>query len=724
MKTYITTILILTLCLFSAPLMAQQFPWSAFFGSQGADFATDIKQTADNGYIIAAYGSTGNSANYYVVKLDEFGQLQWARNISKDNYSSRAYSVIETSNGNYVLVGVATQGRKPWLVKLNSAGETIWESAWTDNLPANSAVIARGISLPDNRIVVIGAEGQLGQQPNMFIVSPEGELLEQRSLNAPVPPGWYSGTIVTHIEPTSDGGFILTGTAGGGSGSKAFLWKFDQQADSSWVTVYNNYNMRAAESVKQLPDGGYILAGFSSPNSEHAAVKRTDAFGNVIWSQVYTDEHNNPATDIIPWHNDEFLVTEKHFYGAGSIFFQSALLRIDGQGNFMGRDMIMASDSSTAITRMRLTNDGGYIMAGEINEYLVMNQQDLFVLKSDSLGTINGIFIDYVWPGDVNYDGVVDMHDLMILGLTAGATGPERLNASLQWFPQYVTNWADTVVTGVNFKHADTDGNGMVDISDTLAIIVNYGLTHNYTSRSNAQTRQSGNDLFVIPADYQLIDGQHVQLPVFLGDASNGINHIYGLLFTAVLEGGVIPQSLKMDFADSWIGNPNQEMWAIQKSISEGPWLDVGITRNNHQTISGYGQLGILGFTLAEPLLPGQSVELNLNFEGFVAYGYELVPIELYTSAWVLNVTNSVTSVHTPLLNQQIRITPNPSNGYITVTGLEPMNTVVVYDLSGRIITTQTAAGEKLQLNIPVAGLYVLEVRRGDEVVRERLVVR
>jgi hypothetical protein len=369
---------------------AQQSPWVTFFGGSGPQFATDIQQTADDGYIIAAYDSENNSGNFYVVRLNEEGDIVWENNISKDNYSERAYSVIETQDGDFVVIGVATMLRRPWVVKLNSQGDTLWTSQWTNALPQNSAIVARGVMLPDSRIVVIGAEGQLGTQPNMFLVSLEGELLEQRTLNAVVSPGWYSGTIVTHIESTGDGGFMLTGTAGGGSSSKAFLWKFDQNADSVWTLLYDNpaIGMRGANSVKQLADGGYILAGYSSPNSNHACALRVDATGNVIWFQTYPDSLNTQATDVITWNDGTFLITEKRFTAAGQTIFESALLKIDSDGNLLNRDIITADDASVAIYRMRNTSDGGFVMAGEINEFMIINEQDLFVLKSDSWGDI------------------------------------------------------------------------------------------------------------------------------------------------------------------------------------------------------------------------------------------------------------------------------------------------------------------------------------------------
>lgn len=51
---------------------------------------------------------------------------------------------------------------RPWVVKLNNLGDTLWTLQWDNDLPQNSALIAHAVLLPYNRLIVIGAEGQLG----------------------------------------------------------------------------------------------------------------------------------------------------------------------------------------------------------------------------------------------------------------------------------------------------------------------------------------------------------------------------------------------------------------------------------------------------------------------------------------------------------------------------------------------------------------------------------
>ncbi|MFM2048064.1 MAG: hypothetical protein RI955_612, partial [Bacteroidota bacterium] len=86
---------------------------------------------------------------------------------------------------------------------------------------------------------------------------------------------------------------------------------------------------------------------------------------------------------------------------------------------------------------------------------------------------------DCVWPGDANSDLVADNLDIFPIGLLNGTTGPVRNNASLIWIDQPATTFG-TTASGftVDAKHADCNGDGIIDGNDTTAILQNYGSTH------------------------------------------------------------------------------------------------------------------------------------------------------------------------------------------------------------------------------------------------------
>jgi hypothetical protein len=87
--------------------------WQKSLGGSHGDYANDIHQTTDGGYIIA--GESGSidgdlnggqqfGENYWIVKLNENGTTQWQNSLDINN-SEHAYPVQQTNDGGYVVAG-------------------------------------------------------------------------------------------------------------------------------------------------------------------------------------------------------------------------------------------------------------------------------------------------------------------------------------------------------------------------------------------------------------------------------------------------------------------------------------------------------------------------------------------------------------------------------------------------------------------------------------------
>lgn len=94
---------------------------------------------------------------------------------------------------------------------------------------------------------------------------------------------------------------------------------------------------------------------------------------------------------------------------------------------------------------------------------------------TDFCNTDNGT-CDLVWPGDSNDDGIVDEVDVLFWGLAYGNSGPQRTDATTNWTGQDAPLWHSNV-EGVNGRHQDCDGNGIVYDNDLNSIDNNFGKT-------------------------------------------------------------------------------------------------------------------------------------------------------------------------------------------------------------------------------------------------------
>ncbi|MEO5675068.1 MAG: T9SS type A sorting domain-containing protein [Chitinophagales bacterium] len=122
--------------------------WDKDFGTADYDNLRSIRQTKDGGYILGGITASGISGDktqvtqgaedYWVIKIDSAGNKQWDKDFGTAA-SDQLYSVIQTSDGGYILGGYTDAGisgdkSQPswglsdyWIVKTDSLGNKEWD---------------------------------------------------------------------------------------------------------------------------------------------------------------------------------------------------------------------------------------------------------------------------------------------------------------------------------------------------------------------------------------------------------------------------------------------------------------------------------------------------------------------------------------------------------------------------------------------------------------------
>lgn len=150
---------------------------------------------------------------------------------------------------------------------------------------------------------------------------------------------------------------------------------------------------------------------------------------------------------------------------------------------------------------------------------LVSNQEELVVSESgwyylsviDQCGNAAADSVEVmltdcsgVYPGDTNNDGVVDFRDVLPLGLAFNQTGIARTDQTTTWDAKTIENWptsfTDPIHNGLNHKYGDTNGDGVINLADTLAIIENYGYVHGHNTSSSDFVAYGEQAFQLIPA--------------------------------------------------------------------------------------------------------------------------------------------------------------------------------------------------------------------------------
>ena len=109
--------------------------WSKTYGGADNDYAHDVQQTLDGGYIITGYtwSFSSGSGDIYVIKTDNNGDLLWANAYGGTGYDL-GYTVIQTSDGGYTVAGYTDSfgagNEDVYLIRIDGSGSLLWSKTY------------------------------------------------------------------------------------------------------------------------------------------------------------------------------------------------------------------------------------------------------------------------------------------------------------------------------------------------------------------------------------------------------------------------------------------------------------------------------------------------------------------------------------------------------------------------------------------------------------------
>jgi hypothetical protein len=242
-----------------------------------------------------------------------------------------------------------------------------------------------------------------------------GNILWQNSIGGTLDDHLYS------LTSTADGGYLLGGLSNSNiSGDKTencmgdsdfWVVKIDNNGNVVWDNTIGGDDYDSLSSLKQTPDGGYILGGFSNSNisgdkTENSMngdiwIVKLNSNGIVEWDNTIGGDSGDGLNQISITNDGGYIIgaesnsnisgdkTEDAFDASGDYW----ILKLDASGNIQWQNTIGGTgyDSIESISQ---TSDGGYILSGFSDSPISgdktenSNSFDAWVLKLDSSGDI------------------------------------------------------------------------------------------------------------------------------------------------------------------------------------------------------------------------------------------------------------------------------------------------------------------------------------------------
>jgi hypothetical protein len=205
---------------------------------------------------------------------------------------------------------------------------------------------------------------------------------------------------------TLDNGYIVVGsTSSFGNGvMDAFLLKVDSMGVQKLQRTYGGINIDIANSVKETPDSGLIITGYTNSfgnGGYDAYLIRTNANGDTLWTKTYGGSNWDFAYSVEPTNDGGYIIAGATYsFGHGNE--DMYLVKLNSSGDTIWTKTYGGINDDEARC-VKQTSDGGYIITGNTKSFGDLNG-DLYTIKTD----VNGDTLwTYKYPGaltDESYD--------------------------------------------------------------------------------------------------------------------------------------------------------------------------------------------------------------------------------------------------------------------------------------------------------------------------------
>ncbi|MEO0339745.1 MAG: T9SS type A sorting domain-containing protein, partial [Bacteroidota bacterium] len=321
-----------------------------------------------------------------------------------------------------------------------------------------------------------------------------------------------------------------------------------------------------------------------------------------------------------------------------------------------------------------------------------------------------------VWPGDANIDGLVNHKDLLNIGLGFGLMGPNRAGASINWEGQFSASWGQvTPGSNVNYKFADTNGDGLLNEFDLEAIEQNWTRTYDLPGAAGAIGLVRSNDGPPLYTELDtLFEGAFIEFPILLGTADEPVSDVYSIAFTLSYDPKLVePGSFDFQLDDSWLAEAPGDLLMVFREFPNQGKVEIAITRKDGKNISGYGQIARGGVTIEDVIFTIREEEqFNFTFEDIVRLDAQERSGETRETT-TTTVVESTTQTINILSEDLIQVYPNPVQDQLWIknwTNLDIQN-ILVHDLQGRLLLSQDELiNDRLDTQFLGNGLYTMKL--------------
>jgi len=316
-----------------------------------------------------------------------------------------------------------------------------------------------------------------------------------------------------------------------------------------------------------------------------------------------------------------------------------------------------------------------------------------------------------VWPGDVDNSGKVNQFDVLALATQVVSAGiPKRPYANLDWYPQAFAHPLKR--NGIDLVRADTDGNGTIELRDTLAIHLNWQKSiPGYQGNGISPLESTGTPLLI--SKDTLKSAQSVEIPIELGTSLQPAQNTYGIAFTLRYRPDPLGRSkIKVVKSPSWLLQEGNQVLFFQRDNPREGRLDVVLSRLDKINRNGFGQIARIKVTLEDVIfIEDYLKQLNLTLEQvrLVDNLNQVFPVAPEAGETKLVSSAKDREIQAGSL---VKVLPQPATDFLVIEANSPkVLTAEIYNALGVLVWRgQINAMAKVDVQQWPSGAYYLQI--------------
>jgi hypothetical protein len=375
------------------------------------------------------------------------GQNIFQKTFGTVNYEE-VWGLDLTSDNGFILAGY-TNFDNAYILKLDANGDTVW----TKNVDVNGIDLLYSVQQTEDNGFILGGRtngfGAGGQ--DMFLIKTDSNGNNQWTKAI----GGTADETINSIKQTPDGGFIIAGnTYSFGAGLNDFyIVKINSSGNILWTKSIGGVGNENAYSITTTADSGYVAVGLTTSvgagDKDILAVK-FDKNGNNVWAKTYGGVGDDRANSIQQTVDGGFVISGvTNSFGSGNYDFY--VIKIDFLGNLSWEKTFGGTADEWAYS-IQQTADNGFVLAGYTTSF-GQGSSDYYIIKTNSIG-------DTIWT--------------RAFGGTLAEIGTFAKQTSDNGFA--VIGYGESYAVGsfdFHFVKTDSNGNGICNQNNTNTVVNN-----------------------------------------------------------------------------------------------------------------------------------------------------------------------------------------------------------------------------------------------------------